>query len=257
MNAETAERGQVLSERPGPLTTREAAAVLGLSERAVRRAVRRGELAATKQGGVFQIAPGALARYRENRPRPHPAQRSLRLVPPPRHDPLAGRLPAPLTPLIGREREVAAATRLLTGPQRCRLLVLTGPGGVGKTRLALQVAAAAGGAFGAGVAFIPLAAIRDPALVTPTIAKAVGVHETGDRPLAAQLAAALADKHLLLVLDNFEQLTAAGPVVGELLASSPSLSALVTSRVRLRLSGERAFPVLPLARPEPGETLPE
>src|SRR5918911_2198697 len=119
-------------------------------------------------------------------------------------------LPQPLTSFIGREQEIAAIRRLLAG---ARLLTLTGTGGSGKTRLALQVAAAVQGDFRDGVLFVPLAALRDPALVIPTIAGALGLTEAGGRPLGESLKQHLRDRQLLLVLDNFEQVSEAAPAV--------------------------------------------
>jgi excisionase family DNA binding protein len=229
------------------LTAREAAAVLHLSERTIRRAIRRRELAATKWGGVFHIAPADLVRFREaRRDETAPATPTVRILPSLRHESVGVRVPMPLTPIIGRDREIAAIGSLLRAPQNSRLVVLTGPGGVGKTRLAMAIAAAAGGIFVDGVVFVSLASIRDPNLVPATIALAVGVREAGDRFLADQIAATLTKKHLLLVLDNFEQVTDAGTFVNTLLAACPHLSILVTSRARLRLSGEHLFPVPPL-----------
>jgi predicted ATPase len=137
---------------------------------------------------------------------------------------LAGRVPTPLTSLIGRESEVAAIRKLLHAPTGHRLIVLTGPGGVGKTRLALSVAAEAANVFADGVAYIPLASIRDPELVVAVIAKAVGVRETGGKPLAEQIAARVADQQRLFVLDNFEHLLDAGPLLSELLTFCPHLT---------------------------------
>jgi predicted ATPase/DNA-binding CsgD family transcriptional regulator len=134
-----------------------------------------------------------------------------------------------------------------------RLLLLTGPGGVGKTRLALHLAANVAGAFPDGVWFVSLAPITDPNLVMSTIAQGLAVREAGDEPLAERLTAFLRDKRLLLVLDNFEQVVEAAPLVSELLSACSGLKVLVTSRVRLRISGEREHAVPPLGIAEQGE----
>ena len=159
----------------------------------------------------------------------------------------ASSLPAPLTALIGRTREIDAVAGLL-GRGEVRLLTLSGPGGVGKTRLALAAAAALGPAFADGVAFVSLAPVREPTLVAATIAQALAVRPI-DQPLAAALADHLRPRHLLLVLDNFEQVTTAAPLLSELLAAGPRLAILVTSRARLHLSGERDYSVPPLELP--------
>jgi predicted ATPase/DNA-binding CsgD family transcriptional regulator len=130
------------------------------------------------------------------------------------------------------------------------LLTLTGPGGVGKTRLAVRVGSDLEATFPDGVVFVDLAPITDPDLLASAIARALGVGEVGDGSMTEQLTAFLGKKRLLLVLDNFEQVVEAAPLVADLLASSPTLTVLVTSRVRLRLSDEREIPVLPLALPE-------
>ncbi len=155
-------------------------------------------------------------------------------------------LPTQLTTFVGRAAELEEAARLLTAT---RLLTLTGPGGTGKTRLSLQLASTVADAFPDGVFFVPLEPIRDPMLVPSRIANAVGVAETGTRPIADTLADWLRDRRLLLVLDNFEQVAAAAPLVGELLRMAPHIKVLVTSRAALRISGEQEYPVPGLPTP--------
>jgi transcriptional regulator with XRE-family HTH domain len=175
-------------------------------------------------------------------------------------------LPAPATSLIGREREVAAVIELLR-PANIRLVTLTGPAGTGKTRLALKVAAESlddpasrlssqreqelgnEGVFPNGVWFVNLAPIRDPSLVATTIAHSLGVPEVASTSAEERLCAFLRAKRSLLLLDNFEQILDAAPLIAELLAAAPGLKVLATSRAILHLSAEHEFLVPPLALP--------
>lgn len=153
-----------------------------------------------------------------------------------------------LTAIIGREQETGAACALLLRPD-VRLVTITGPGGVGKTRLALHVANALAQNFSDGIRSISLAAIVDPALVIPTLAQDLGFVEAGDEPLLTRLQRYLRSRHLLLLLDNFEHVIAAAPQLAELLSACPSLKMLVTSREVLHLRIEHELTVPPLAVP--------
>jgi predicted ATPase/DNA-binding CsgD family transcriptional regulator len=158
-------------------------------------------------------------------------------------------IPVSLTSLIGREQEIETLCRLLHQPD-IRLVTITGPGGVGKTSLAIQVAHDLQGAFTDGVFFISLAAISDSTLIIPTIAHTLGVIESPNRLLLDSLKEFLRDRQALLLLDNFEQIMSAAPLLSELLSACAGLRMLATSREALRLRGEQEFPLLPLALPD-------
>jgi predicted ATPase/DNA-binding CsgD family transcriptional regulator len=157
----------------------------------------------------------------------------------------------PRSPLLGRGDDLASIQHLLL-QEHVALLSLTGPGGIGKTRLALQTAANLLGHFADGVYFVSLASIADAALVLPAVAETLGVRET-KAPIWEDVLECLRDKQILLVLDNFEQVLPAASLIAELLSSCRRLKALVTSRASLHLYGEQEFPVPPLALPPPAE----
>jgi predicted ATPase/class 3 adenylate cyclase len=183
---------------------------------------------------VFQVvAPGLPDRFPDLRSLPH---HPTNLVVPP-------------TALVGRDKELVLVTRMLRD-EDARLVTLTGPGGSGKTRLALEIAAELLDAFPDGVFFVDLAGLRDPTLVLAAIASILGVREAGAVALRDTLAAYLAPKRMLLVLDNCEQVIEAAPDVAALLATCPDLAILATSREPLHLRWEQEYPVLPLALPE-------
>jgi predicted ATPase/class 3 adenylate cyclase len=157
-------------------------------------------------------------------------------------------LPTPPTSLLGREATLGFLVGLLSG-ESVRLLTLTGPGGIGKTRLAIQVAGAVLDVYPDGVWWVGLARLTDPALVVPTIAHTLGVREGGGQPVAEGLRDHVGDKRLLLVLDNFEQVVGAAAALAALLAEHSGLRILATSRIPLHIRGEREVPIPPLGVP--------
>ncbi len=176
----------------------------------------------------------------EGLPARFPALRTLDATP--------NNLPTQLTSFLGREREIAEIGGLLEGS---RLLTLTGPGGTGKTRLSLQVAARATDRYPDGVFFVPLALITDPDLVAATIGQELGLPDRGGLAPVERILEHLREKRVLTVLDNFEQVVEAAPVISELLAGVDGLTVLVSSRSVLHLYGEQEYPVPPLRLPDP------
>jgi predicted ATPase/DNA-binding SARP family transcriptional activator len=161
-------------------------------------------------------------------------------------------LPHPLTPLVGREQELAALVSLLENPA-CRLLTITGYGGMGKTRLALEVAASPGASFPDGVAWVPLAPLDSSCPLVPAIASVLGLVLPAGEPARAQLLEFLGRRRVLLVMDNFEHLLDAAPLLADILASAPGVKILVTSRERLNLHGEWLFDLRGLLYPDRGQ----
>jgi predicted ATPase/class 3 adenylate cyclase/sugar phosphate isomerase/epimerase len=223
--------GQVLLSQPAYALVRDhlpaGAEVIDLGEHRLRDL--------TRPEHVFQLqAPGLPAGF--------PPLRALDTHP---HN-----LPQQPTPLVGREHELRTLVDLLRGD--ARLVTLTGPGGIGKTRLALQAAADLIDSFADGVFVVSLALVSDASLVAPAIAQTLGVREADGRTATESLVEFLRDRSLLLVLDNFEQVLDAASLVVDLLAACPGVRVLVTSRAVLRLRGEHEFPVIPLTVPAVG-----
>ena len=174
-------------------------------------------------------------------------QESAGSFPPLRARKAESRLPRPLTDFVGRGTELEAALEILRDH---RLLTLTGPGGTGKTRLSLEVAARAEPNYGDGACFAALAPLKDPQLIPTTILESLGLETAGGIEPREHILRYLADREVLMVLDNFEHLPGGAPLVAELLAAAPRLSVVATSRAPLRLSGERELPVPPMGIPD-------
>jgi predicted ATPase/DNA-binding CsgD family transcriptional regulator len=158
-----------------------------------------------------------------------------------------------LTPFVGRAHDLDRVTRLLANPG-VRLLTLTGPGGIGKTRLSLQVAETLAPVFPAGTLFVPLAGITEPAMVMPTVGTALELGDGTERPLIDRIATAVSGGRYLLVLDNLEQVISVGPNIARLLRTAPDLTVLVTSRAPLRVDGEYEYAVPPFELPAGAES---
>jgi predicted ATPase/tRNA A-37 threonylcarbamoyl transferase component Bud32 len=251
-----------------------------LYEMATGRACFRRSSVAETLAATLREEPGPLAERRPELPRPlvqlverclakdpadrypstwqvHKALSTLAVGPVARSPRRGAALPAPPHAVIGRRDELNQIQNLML-EARVRLVTVSGPGGCGKTRLAIEAARELEPSFPGGVVFVSLAALTDPELVSPTIAQATGgVEAPSGRDLPALFVELVAQSGpILLVLDNFEQVVAAAPVVGEMLARCPELSVLVTSREVLRLQAEHDFPLAPLALPPVDETLP-
>jgi predicted ATPase/class 3 adenylate cyclase len=168
-------------------------------------------------------------------------------------DHVANNLPTQLTSFVGRDKELVRGRQLL---QQSRLLTLTGPGGTGKTRLSMQIAAEVSDSFEHGVYFVPLAPISDPGLVPSAVGQAIGVREIGNRDPLDALIDHAKDKQLLIVLDNFEQILPAAAAVSQVLKGAPEVKLIATSRAPLRVYGEQEFAIPPLALPDPASLPP-
>lgn len=170
----------------------------------------------------------------------------------PEASPVYDQVPPPYTPIVGRQGEIDEVVALLED-RSVRVVTLVGTGGIGKSRLAIEVALRAGSRFADGVVFVHLEDVLDPKLLLPSIAQALGIGESGEASIEERLPVALAQRHVLIVLDNFEQLVDAAPVLVGLYADAPHATFLVTSRAVLRIRGEQVFELGGLSLPDPAE----
>ncbi len=235
------------------LSTSEAATALGLSEEAIRRAIAGGDLAATRQDATLRIQGGEVVRFARQQNLPLPLVPRSRIVPLPAIDDLASELPTPGASLVGRDTEVARLITLLEDPA-IGLVTLTGPGGIGKTRLAVAAAEAIQGRFADGARFIDLSGVTRAADAIPAIAQVLGLRETAGQDQVSQIATFLRAKDLLLILDNVEQIIDAAPEIARMARQSPGTTLLITSRAPLRVRGEREMSVPPLPLANRGAT---
>ena len=222
-----------------PLSARGAGRAVGVSERTIRRAIARGDLWAARSAGGYQIDQNDLERYRSRigSDRNHAGSDSRRVE-----------IPYPSNPLIGRKDEGTAIRDLLLR-QVVRLVTLTGPGGVGKTHLAVTIAQEIVDVFADGACFVDLSSLSDSHLVLSSVAQAIGLRHAGGIPIDRAIIDFLQPRELLLVLDNCEQVISAAVSIANLLTACPSLHILATSRIPLRVLGEHRFPVEPLPLP--------
>jgi predicted ATPase/DNA-binding XRE family transcriptional regulator len=251
-------------ERIREMATTERDESFGSRLRRLREAAGLTQEELAERAGLSPMAIGMLERGQRKRPYPHTVQAlgaalglteeglaELAASVPRRGETLsqpAPSLPVPLTQIIGRERELQELSGLVG--RGARLLTLTGPGGVGKTRLAVQVAEHLSEIYPDGVVFVALAPLLDTTLVVPTVARTLGLVDAGGQLPLDTLRAYLRDRRLLLVLDNFEHVAEAAPEVAKLSASCPDLALLISSRAPLRVRGEQEYPVAPLALPD-------
>jgi excisionase family DNA binding protein len=246
--------------KPGPLeealarpslSTRQVANILGLSERSVRRAIVTGALEAERAGTTYRIRPLDVHRWAAQRR----ADTRSSVVAPPSTPAFDGLPQAPLSPFIGRARELHEVLELLGQPGE-RLLTLTGPGGAGKTRLAIELAGLMQTRLRDGVHLVQLESVRDPALLPSAIAQGLGLDELATGSMTSLVVQALRTRQVLLILDNFEQILPAAPELTQVLAGAPDVQILVTSRAPLRITGERLVTLPPMSLPA-GTVTPE